>query len=146
MISIALLSFLIFLPKSRYKLVLGFLFSGLAYSIYFHLGASHHLAHYYSDSERAMRESHLKMRPLFSAMKKQEGRLQLKIKEDPNDILSRALLLELLGIEALQKNEYEMAIQFWDQALAFLPTEGDYDAIRKRIIEIKLQVVSKYKS
>lgn len=95
-------------------------FLAFIYIFYLSMGESKRLPEYYSEAQINARIMQDKMRPLFSEMKKQQGRLRLKILEDQNDILSKALLLELLGVEALYHEERRAAVSYWDAALALL--------------------------
>ena len=85
----------------------------VAYSLYFFLGSSQHLKAYYSINQ----EQRARMQPLVTELKKQEYRLRFYLEEHPNDSLAHSQLLEILGIQALQVGNQDLAKRFLTEAL-----------------------------
>lgn len=85
----------------------------VAYSLYFSLGSSQYLKAYYSinQAQRA------RMQPLLTELKKQEYRLRFYLEDHPNDNLAHSQLLEILGIQALQAGDKDLAQRCLKEAL-----------------------------
>lgn len=136
----ALLFILPFLPGKKAKLATVFFFGLLIYPLYVTLGAPQQLENYYSGAGTNFRLTQDKMRPLFSQLKKQQGRLRLRLNANADDTISKALLLELLGVEALYREDHALALKFWEGSLTLLENTKETDFIQKRILGLKKHV------
>jgi hypothetical protein len=130
--------------KGNHKAFLCFIFIFSTYPIYYYLGNGSKLKSYYSKEALQQRQTQMKMRPLFSELKKQQGRLRLRLMDNPDDSLSKALLLELLGVEALHEEAFTLSLRYWEAALTLLPKGEKTKIIRNRIQGLKNRVEEKY--
>lgn len=122
------------------KLIILFLLIFSVFSLYLIWGESHHLGAFYSEKSKKIRTQQEKIRPIFSELKKQQGRHRLTLLENPNDDLAKALLLELMGVEALHREDQKLALRFWEAALQLLPKSAETETVRSRITGLKEHV------
>lgn len=105
----------------------------VAYGYYHYWGASQALPIYYSEAAQNARKNAVYVRALLSNLSKKEFLLHLKLEENPNDVEARWNLLNVMGIEAYQKAEYERAIGFWHEALTLIPVVPKHNMLRGMI-------------
>lgn len=117
--------------------ILSILFIGLSYGLYFHWGSYAHLKEYYSESNRELRTKQGELRRLLTEFKKTEFKLRQRLEENPEDLEAEWRLLDVLAIKSLQNQEFELAIQYWDEALLKIPHRKDTVILRERIINLK---------
>jgi len=117
-------------------LIIGGLFLGSLYILYWQGGNSQYLAHYYSKEEALKRIQRIKFRKLLVEFKKEEFRLKLRLQENPADQEAEWRLLDLLAIKAVYNQDYPLALEYWQTALLKIRDTPEHKKTRHRIIEL----------
>lgn len=129
---------------SFFRLFCALLIPGFAYSIYAQFGESRQLAAYYSEASQNTRKKDVGMRRMLGDLRKKEFRLHQKLEENPNDKETQWNLLNVMGIEAYEKSEFDQAVLYWQQALEIMPHTEEQMFIRALIerLVVSAQAVS----
>jgi hypothetical protein len=130
------LAFCFVLPwvhKVCLKAILSVFVFCLAYSVYYSVGTSQYLKYYYSTEIQSMLKNHTNLRVLLGDLRKKEFNFHVRLEENPNDKEAVWNLLNIMGIEAYENQQYPRAIQYWEEALMLIPKVNEHLKIRSMI-------------
>lgn len=114
--------------KMRFAYII-FLVIG-SYALYHAFGSASHLKDYCSEESTRMRANLTRIQPLLTEFKKQEIKLKMHLEEFPNDALAECQLLDIMAIKALQNQQRQEAIKYWEQALKKLPNKEEHKVFK----------------
>ncbi len=132
-LSLALCFILPWVQKIFLKISVSILICSLAYSIYFFVGASQYLQYYYSTETQLMLKNHTNLRLLLGDLRKKGFNFHVRLEQNPNDKEAQWNLLNIIGIEAYESQQFTQAIQYWEEALSLIPKEPEHLKIRTMI-------------
>lgn len=119
--------------KFGLKVAISIFICSLAYPAYYFVGTSQYLQYYYSTEMRSILKSHTSLRVLLGDLRKKEFNFHVRLEENPHDKEAQWNLLNIMGIEAYESQQYPRAIQYWEEALLLIPTANEHLKIRSMI-------------
>ena len=121
------------LKAVRIKAVISLAMAFMVFGLYLQWGSSKHLDDYYSSQGISLRTKHEELRQLLTEFRKEEFRLRIRLEKNSNDLEAEWRLSDLLAIKALYNQDYQLAIKYWEIAIAKIPKPaGTPDEVRIR--------------